>query len=84
MTAHLITTAYRFITTYLASVLAGLDPKLAEFSLQFIQLRSLPISSSICDGVCHLAKSLPAASLSEYLTISPAILPSSFLTLACT
>ena len=34
MTAYLTTTANLFITAYLASAIAGLKPKLAEFSLQ--------------------------------------------------
>ena len=41
----LITTAHLLITAHLASVLAGLKPKLAEFSFQFIQLG--PLSANI-------------------------------------
>lgn len=41
MTTHLTTTTHLFITAYLASAIAGLKPKLAEFSLQFIQLGTL-------------------------------------------
>ena len=42
---------------------AGLKLRLRSSACNFV--RSLPISSSIHDGICHLAESLPAASLSE-------------------